>query len=101
VAQFRDDVDAADPDDIAAYVQALKAAARRLADVGTPDGTPDSARAGFDLTVRRIEGLPDDATQADLERLGDVDEEDQVTLDDLEAYVERTCPELSESPSAS
>jgi hypothetical protein len=101
VGQFRDDVHAADTDDIPAYVRTLKAAARRLADVGTPDGIPDSARAGFELTVRRIEELPDDATPDDLERLGDVDEDDQVTLDDLETYIERTCPDLTETESPS
>jgi hypothetical protein len=105
VGQFRDDVEAADPSDIPAYVEALKAAARRLDGVGTPDGIPDSARAGFELTVRRIEALPDDATEEDLSALGDVDEEGETTLDDLEAYVEQTCPDLtptaSPSPSAS
>jgi hypothetical protein len=92
VGQFRDDVEAADQSDIPAYVQSLKAAAERLGGVGTPDGTPDSVRAGFELTVRRIEALPDDATEDDLAALGDVDEDGQTALDDLESYVGRSCP---------
>ena len=92
-------MEGADPDDIPAYVRTLKAAARRLDDAGTPDGMPDLAREGFALTVRRIVELPADATQEDLERLGDVDEDDEAALDELEVYVERTCPELAGSPS--
>lgn len=88
-------MDGADPQDLPAYVRTLKAAARRLGDVGPPDAMPESARAGFALTVRRIEALPDDPTQDDLASLGDVDTDDQTSLDDLEAYVARTCPDLT------
>jgi len=101
LAEFRDAVDAADPTDLAAYVRALKAAAERLERIGAPDDIPESARAGFELTVSRIEALPDDATQEDLSALGDVGDEDEATLDDLEQYIERTCPELSDSESPS
>jgi hypothetical protein len=103
LAQFRDDIDAADADDLAAYVAALKEAAARLERIGTPEDIPDSARAGFELTIKRIQDLADDATQESLSDLGDVREEEQATLDDLEAYIERTCPDLadSESPSPS
>jgi hypothetical protein len=103
LAQFRDEIDAADAGDLPAYVAALKEAAAQLERIGTPEDIPDSARAGFELTIRRIQDLPDDATEEGLADLGDVREEEQATLDDLEAYIERTCPDLadSESPSPS
>jgi hypothetical protein len=92
---FRADVDAADSTDLPAYIRALKDAAAAVADVGVPDGIPVAAEQGFDLTVRRIEDLADDATQDDVARLGDVSDEDQRTLDALEDYIERACPDLS------
>jgi hypothetical protein len=101
VGQFRDDVRAADTADLPAYVETLKAAARTLADLGTPDNIPDDARAGFDLTIRRIEDLPAGATEEDLSRLGDVDLDGETTLEALEAYVRTTCPELTETVSPS
>jgi hypothetical protein len=62
---------------------------------------PTSARAGFELTIQRIEELPEAATEADLERLGDVDQDDETTLEALEEYVKQTCPELTKTASPS
>lgn len=101
LAQFREDIAAADADDLTAYVAALKEAAAQLERIGTPEDIPDSARAGFELTIKRIEELPDDATEESLSDLGDVREEEQATLDDLDAYIERTCPDLTDSESPS
>jgi hypothetical protein len=91
---FRADVDAADSADLPAYVRALKDAAAAVADVGVPDDIPVAAEQGFDLTVSRIQDLPDDADQDDVARLGDVGDEDQRRLDALEDYIEKACPEL-------
>lgn len=97
--EFRASVDAADSDDIAAYVAALKAAAEDVASVGVPDDMPAAAQQGFELTIDRIEALADDATQDDVARLGDVTPEEQRTLDALEDYIDGACP--SPSPAAS
>jgi hypothetical protein len=101
LGQFRADVQTADPADLVAYVRTLKEAAARLERIGTPEDMSDSARAGWELTIQRIEELPDDATQDDLTGLGDVGQDQQATLDDLDSYIELTCPDLSESESPS
>lgn len=84
----------ADPSDMTAYVAALKAAAQRLDAVGTPEAVPADAKAGFDITINRITGLPDTATQDDLATLGDVEPGDQKKLDALDDYIKETCPDL-------
>ena len=95
--EFQDQVKVADPADIAAYVQALKAAAEQLERVGAPEDIPDPARAGLELTVQRIADLPDDATQEDLSSLGDVGGQDEASLDALEDYIKQACPGLTGS----
>jgi hypothetical protein len=93
--KFQDDFAAADPTkDLTAYVKKVKDAAAELASVGTPDSMTAAARAGFDLYVTKIKGLPDSATVDDLAGIGDVSDADQAELDALDAYVAQTCPEL-------
>jgi hypothetical protein len=93
---FRDRVAAADSTDLVAYIRALKDAARAVQEVGVPDEMPGEAEQGFDLTMQRILDLADDASQADVAALGDVEPEQQRTLDALEDYIKDACPELSE-----
>jgi hypothetical protein len=91
----------ADPTkDLKAYIKTIKDAAAELADLGTPDGMPSDAKAGFDLTVTKIKGLSDDATVDDLAHIGDVDEADQKKLDAFDGYVTKTCPELGDQTSS-
>ena len=92
--QFQGSVDAADSTDLAAYIRALKDAAAEVSSVGVPDDMPNAARRGFELTVQRIEDLPDGATQEDVAALGDVDDADQRRLDALEDYIENACPDI-------
>ena len=93
--QFRDEVDAADPTDLAAYVATLKRAAAEVDAVGLPADIPAEAEQGFDLTLERIGDLPADATQDDVAALGDVGEDDQPKLDALKAYIDQACPGLA------
>ena len=58
-------------------VQALKDAAQELKDVGTPEDIPDDAREGLVLTLDKLIGLPDDATQTDLLEMLDFTDEDE------------------------
>ena len=52
--EFRDDFGAADPTkDLKTYIQTLKDAADKLAEVGTPEDMPGDAQDGFDFTSRR------------------------------------------------
>lgn len=93
--RFQGSVEAADSTDLAAYVRTLKEAAAEVADAGVPEDMPNPARLGFELTVERIEELPDAATQEDVAALGDVSEADQRRLDALEDYIENVCPDVS------
>jgi hypothetical protein len=102
---FEDDFSQADPTkDLKGYIKALKDAADKLDGVGTPDDMPDDAKAGFDLTIKTIGDLDDDATLDDLAKIGDVSDADQKKIDALDTYITKECPDLngdsSESPSS-
>ena len=100
--EFRDDFGAADPTkDLKTYIQTLKDAADKLADVGTPEDMPGDAQDGFDFYVETINGLDDNATVDDLAGIGEVSDEEQKKLDALDEYVAETCPELSGEPDSS
>jgi hypothetical protein len=99
---FQDDFGDADPTkDLKGYIKALKDAAKKLEDVGTPDNMPDDAKDGFDLTIKTIEGLSDDATLDDLAKIGDVSDEDQKNIDALDDYISKECPDLNGDSSES
>jgi hypothetical protein len=93
---FQDDFSAADPTkDLKGYIQTLKDAADKLDTVGVPDQMPADAKAGFAFYVQKIKDLDDNATIDDLAGIGDVSDADQKKLDALDAYVAKTCPDLS------
>ena len=80
----------------------LKEAAQRIVDVGTPDDIPDDAKDGLQLTLDAIEALPDDASAEDMSALeDDFSEADQEKSDAFSDYLDETCPELNDAPSAS
>jgi hypothetical protein len=101
---FENDFGEADPTkDLKGYIKALKDAADKLDEVGTPDDMPDDAKKGFDLTIKTISDLDDDATLDDLAKIGDVSDADQKNIDALDTYISKQCPDLgdaSESPSS-
>jgi hypothetical protein len=93
---FQDDFADADPTkDLKAYIKTLKDAADKLENVGTPKDIPADAKAGFALTIKKIKDLDDSATLDDLSSIGDVSDADQKKLDALDAYISKTCPDLS------
>ena len=73
-------------------VHALKDAAQELKDVGTPEDIPDDAREGLVLTLDKLIGLPDDATQADLMEVLDFTDEEKARSMAFEDYLNATCP---------
>jgi hypothetical protein len=87
--------------DLEGYIKTTKQAAAGLGDVGTPKNMPADAKDGFDLTVQRINALPDNATVDDLAQIGDVGDADQKKLDALGDYITKTCPDLGDSSSSS
>jgi len=76
----------------AEVVKALKKAGSELAAVGTPKDAPADARKGFEITVKLIKGLPDNATKA---QIGTIDDKLSTTEksqeDAFNAYVTKTC----------
>lgn len=93
---FQDDFTEADPTkDLKGYIKALKDAADKLEDIGTPDDMPDDAKDGFDITIETINDLDDDATLDDLAKIGEVSDEDQKKIDALDDYIAKECPDLN------
>jgi hypothetical protein len=93
---FQDDFADADPTkDLKGYIQSLKDAADKLENVGVPKDMPTDAKAGFDLTIKKIKDLDDSATLDDLANIGDVSDSDQKKLDALDDYISKACPDLS------
>ena len=77
----------------------LKKAAQRIEDVGTPDDIPDDAKEGLQLTLDAIDGLPDDASAADMmSDIGaDFTDEEQKSVDAFGDYLDKTCPDIDGS----
>ena len=94
---FETGVGDVDPtEDLEGYLKALKTSADKLDEVGTPEGMPEDAEDGFDLTIDKIEDLPDDATLDDLSKIGDVSDTDQKKIDALDDWIAEECPDLGE-----
>jgi predicted small secreted protein len=73
-------------------VAALKKAGTQLDDTGTPTSISSSARQGFEITVKLIEDLDDNATQADIGKIDDglsATQKKQETA--FNEYVAKTC----------
>lgn len=102
LGDFESQVDATDPaDDLPGYIDGMQTAARALGDLGVPGDVPDDARRGFEVTMARIDALSPSAGLDDLSELGDVSEEDQASLDALDDYIERSCPDLGDGAESS
>jgi hypothetical protein len=79
--------------DQAAMVRALRDWARDLEEVGTPDDIPDDARRGFELFVEQALEIDEDASLAELERLGeDLSAADQADGDAFSDWAQDSCP---------
>lgn len=79
--------------DSAAMLRALKEWAADIEAVGAPEDMPEDARAGFELFVEQAKGLDEDATLADLERLGeDLSESDRADGEAFGEWARENCP---------
>jgi hypothetical protein len=72
-------------------VRLAKETAEKLADAGTPDDMPQDARKGFELVVKKLSELPDDATKEEVEEAQTLTEEEQQYSDALSRYVAEKC----------
>ena len=84
---------AAEPPTDEESVKALKDWSAEMKDTGTPEEMPEDARRGFDLVVDTVEGVPDDASQADIQALSDgFSDEDKTDSEAFGKYATETCP---------
>ena len=73
-------------------VKAIKDAGQKLEDTGTPSGIPDDARTGFELEVKKIGELDDNASKDDIDKLDSgLDDAEQKQVDAFNTYVDDTC----------
>lgn len=73
-------------------VAALKKAGTQLDDTGTPKNITSDARQGFQITVKLIGGLADNATQADVGKIDDsLSATEKKQEDAFNTYVAATC----------
>ena len=81
--------------DASAAVKALHTAVDKMRATGTPDGIPDDARHGLEVTLDALGGLPDDATADDISGLEDsLSEADQKDADAFDSYLSDECGSL-------
>ena len=91
-----EDLGKLDPEaDTASAVTALHDAADKMRETGTPEGIPDDARHGLEVTLDAISGLPDDATSDDISKLeSTLSEEDQKDAAAFDTYLSDECGSL-------
>ena len=78
--------------DPAAAVKALQDAVKQIRETGTPDGIPDDARNGLQVTIDAISGLPEDASVDDLSSLEDeLSKDEQDDADAFDSYLADEC----------
>src|SRR6478736_6151464 len=70
----------------------FKSIAADMGKLGADAKDPDDARKGFELEVKKIDGLDDNATKDDLDKLGsDLSDTEQKQVDAFNKYVDDTC----------
>ena len=73
-------------------VKLAKDLAEKLEEIGTPDDMPADARRAFESAIDKINDLPDDATQDDMdEAAGDLTDEEQADQEALGTYLTQKC----------
>jgi hypothetical protein len=80
-----------DTTDLASGVPIFKDSAQELKDAGTPKEMPDDAREGLRLTLDKIIGLPDDATESDMSAIFEFTDEEKAKSMAFESYLDDTC----------
>ena len=77
--------------------------ADKLSEVGTPEDMPEDARRAFETAIEKIQAIPDDATQDEMQAAAaDLTEAEKKDQEALSTYITSTCMgqlSPSESPS--
>lgn len=83
-----------DPQDNQQIIRGMKEWAADMKDVGTPEDIPDEAREGFEVMLGSIEEVDEEATQEELDALGDdLTDGEQKAGDAFVDYANETCPD--------
>ena len=83
--------------DDADVIKALKKTGEDLEEIGTPKDISEDARAGFELTVKTIADLDEDATQEELDDLEkEFSDEETKQSDAFDEYLSETCDEATD-----
>jgi hypothetical protein len=72
-------------------VKIAKETADKLAEVGTPKDMPADARKGFELILKKLDELPDDATKEQVDEFTKLSDEEQKYSDALSQYIAEKC----------
>jgi hypothetical protein len=84
-------------------IKLAKDLADTLGEVGTPEDMPEDARRAFETAIEKIQAIPDDATQDEMqEAAGDLTEAEKKDQEALSTYITEKCMgqlSPSESPS--
>jgi len=77
--------------------------ADKLSEVGTPEDMPEDARRAFETAIEKIQAIPDDATQDEMQAAAsDLSEAEKKDQESLSTYITNTCMgQLSPSGSPS
>ena len=87
------DIDPTSTSDLSGYIKKLKTAVKELVKIGLPKDVPANAKEGFQLSIKMIEAIPDDATLEDLGKLGEgISEADQAKETAFDDYLAKECP---------
>lgn len=73
-------------------VKALKDAGEKIEETGTPESISEDGRKGFEITVKLIDDLEDDATPEDIEKLDkDLSKTETEQQEAFNEYLTETC----------
>ena len=66
--------------------------ADKLSEVGTPEDMPEDARRAFETAIEKIQAIPDDATQDEMQAAAsDLSEAEKKDQESLSTYITTTC----------
>lgn len=87
---FLDDLNADTSEDEA--MKKIKELADDMEETGTPENISDDARKGFELTIKAIKDLPDDADKKDFEEIEkDFSKEEKDQMKAFDEYSSKEC----------
>lgn len=88
-----DDMEVMASDDTGKMIEAMKEWSDAISESGTPEDIPAEAREGYELLVEEIDDVDPDATEEELDQIGDdMGDEGEKTIDAFSEWATETCP---------